>query len=135
MLLFLFKTSKSKKTKVSASKKEEIPIRYRIDPKSSSQNPGDTVKYTVKVMNDKLDQASGSVRLTPPEKWDIPPESKEYGPLKPGEEVELEFEFNIPEDAETGFIYKVAGKIDYGKDDVESSAMIELVAQGDELLW
>jgi uncharacterized cupredoxin-like copper-binding protein len=135
MLLFLFKTSKSKKTKVSASKKEEIPIRYRIDPKSSSQNPGDTVKYTVKVMNDKLDQASGSVRLTPPEKGDIAAESKEYGPLKPGEEGELEFEFNIPEDAEPCFIYKVAGKIDYGKDDVESSAMIELVAQGDELLW
>jgi len=135
MLLFLFKVKKSEKTKVSASKKEEIPIRYGIEPKTSPQYPGDTVKYKVKVTNDKLDEVSGRVTLAPPDEWGLEPMVKEYGPLKRSEDVELEFEFTIPEDAKTGFIYKVAGKIDYGKDEVESSAMIELVKKGEELLW
>ncbi len=135
MLLFLFKTSKSKKTKVSASKKEEIPIKYRIEPKSSSQNPGDEVTYKVTIINDRLDEVSGSVTLTPPKKWPIESKGQDYGPLKKGEETHLEFTFTIPDDAETGFIYKVAGNIDYGIDNVESSAMIELVDSGEELLW
>ena len=135
MLLFLFKVKKSEKTKVSASKKEEIPIRYNIEPKTSPQYPGDKVTYKVKVANDKLDEVSGKVTLAPPEEWGIQPLVKEYGPLGKSEEAELEFGFTIPEDAKTGFIYKVAGKIDYGKDEVESSAMIELVKKGEELLW
>ncbi len=135
MLLFLFKSSKSKKTKVSQSKKEEIPIRYRIDPKTSPQYPNDTVNYKVKITNDKLDEVSGRVKLTPPEEWKVDSLVKEYGPLKRNESTELEFSFDIPEDAQTGFIYKVAGMIYYGDDEVESSAMIELVEKGEELLW
>lgn len=135
MLLFLFKTSKSKKTKISASKKEEIPIKYRIEPKTSPQYPKDNVKYKVTVTNDKLDEVSGRISIAPPENWNIPTIEKEYGPLKRDEQAVLEFEFTIPEDAQTGFIYKVAGRIFYGTDEVESSAMIELVEKGEELLW
>lgn len=135
MLLFLFKTSKSKKTKISASKKEEIPIRYSIEPKSSHQYPNSVVKYKVMIANDRLDEVSGRVTLSPPDNWNIATMVKEYGPLKRNEDTELEFEFKIPEDAETGFIYKVAGNIHYGADEVESSAMIELVKKGEELLW
>jgi hypothetical protein len=135
MLLFLFKTSRSKKTKISQSKKEEIPIRYNIDPKSSSQYPLDEVKYKVTVVNDKLDSISGRITLTPPEEWNVDPIVKEYGPLKKEERADLEFQFQIPEDAKEGFIYKVAGKIFYGQDEVESSAMIELIKKGEELLW
>jgi hypothetical protein len=135
MLLFLFKTSKSAKTKVSISKKEEIPIRYNILPKTSPQYPGDRVKYKVTVINDKLDQISGRVTLMPPEEWNMDPLVKEYGPLNKEASQELEFEFQIPKDAQMGFIYKVAGKISYGSEEVESSAMIELVKKGEELLW
>jgi len=135
MLLFLFKTAKSKKTKVSLSKKEEIPIRYSIVPKTSPQYPGDIVKYKVTITNDKLDQVSGKVTLSPPDNWNIAPLSKEYGPLERGATVTLDFEFKVPEEAQTGFIYKVAGNINYGTDDVESSAMIELIKKGEELLW
>jgi hypothetical protein len=135
MLLFLFKASKSKKTKISASKKEEIPIRYNIEPKTSPQYPLDNVKYKMTVINDKLDELTGTIRLAPPDDWNIPPIVKEYGPLKRDEKAEVEFEFQIPETAQTGFIYKVAGNIFYGKDEVESSAMIELVEKGEELLW
>lgn len=135
MLLFLFRASKSKKTKISQSKKEEIPIKYRIDPKTSPQYPKDIVKYKVRITNDKLDQVSGRVTLTPPEEWKVEGMVKEYGPLKRDETLELEFSFQIPADAQTGFIYKVAGNIYYGTDEVESSAMIELVEKGEELLW
>ena len=135
MLLFLFKTKKSKKTKISASKKEEIPIRYSIEPKTSPQYPSDTIKYKVTVTNDKLDQVSGKVTLAPPDEWNIGPLVKEYGPLEKGSNAIMEFEFQIPKDAQTGFIYKVAGNIYYGTDEVESSAMIELVEKGEELLW
>ena len=93
MLLFLFKTSKSKKTKISASKKEEIPIKYRIEPKTSPQYPKDNVKYKVTVTNDKLDEVSGRISIAPPENWNIPTIEKEYGPLKRDEQAVLEFEF------------------------------------------
>ncbi len=135
MLLFLFKTSKSAKTKVSISKKEEIPIRYSIVPKTSPQYPGDRMKYKVTVVNDKLDEVSGRVTLIPPEEWKMEPLLKEYGPLSREASQELEFEFQIPNDAQVGFIYKVAAKIAYGNEEVESSAMIELVKKGEELLW
>jgi hypothetical protein len=135
MLLFLFKTARSKKTKISQSKKEEIPVRYNIEPKSSHQYPLDTVNYKVTVINDKHEDISGKVRLTPPEDWNVLPIMKEYGPLKQDEKVDLEFEFQIPESAQTGFIYKVAGVVFYGSDQVECSAMIELVEKGEELLW
>jgi uncharacterized membrane protein len=135
LLLFLFKTKKSTKTKISASKKEEIPIRYNIEPKSSAENPGNSVKYKVTIVNEKLDEVSGKVTLSPPDDWKVGTLEREYGPLEKGGDVELEFEFTVPTDVETGFIYKVAGNIDYGADKVESSAMIELTEKGEELLW
>ncbi len=135
MLLFLFKTKKSEKTKISASKKEEIPIRYSIEPKTSPQYPGNSVRYKVTIVNDKLDEVIGKVTLAPPEEWKIEAMVKDFGPLRKEESACLEFGFTIPPDAQTGFIYKVAGKIGYGTDEVESSAMIELVKKGEELLW
>ena len=87
------------------------------------------------MINDKHEDISGKVRLTPPEDWNVLPIVKEYGPLKQDEKIDLEFEFQIPESAQTGFIYKVAGVVFYGSDQVECSAMIELVEKGEELLW
>ena len=133
--LLMSESSSIKKTRIRRKRREvKKPALYRIAPKTEQKMPGENILYTVSITNLLPEKIDGKVSITVPQGWHLDNTEHTFGSIKREETANVNFEVDIPKDAQLGYIYKITINVSFLEYSQELSAVVELLSQEDELL-